>query len=177
MTNVEAVIKTLRDADVPFALIGALALAAHGVARATVDVDFMTAERRVLADDFWKGVREHGASVKVRAGDFEDPLAGVVSIDGDDAVDVVVAKYKWQRDVIERAKSVEMNKWVVNVPSPADLILLKLYAGGYGDLQDIARLISARGDKLIAEVTSALQNLPPDMRARWEKLLRELRQS
>jgi len=178
MTNLEVVTRALRDANVPFALIGAVALAARGDSRSTLDIDLMTTDRTVLNKDFWTAVREAGFSVDVRVGDFDDPLAGVVRISGDEPIDLVVAKHKWQRDVVSRAQPLDVRDLVLPVPSTTDMILLKLFAGGYKDLNDIRTLLDiGPRDPLVAEVTTALSELPEEMRGRWERLLRESRES
>jgi len=45
MTKLEVVTRSLRDASVPFALIGAVALAARGASRSTLDIDLLTTDR------------------------------------------------------------------------------------------------------------------------------------
>jgi hypothetical protein len=51
------VVLHLRAHAVPHALIGAGALAVHGVSRATHDVDLLTVERAVLEATFWDPLR------------------------------------------------------------------------------------------------------------------------
>jgi hypothetical protein len=165
--SLEIVVRALDAAGVRYALIGGLALAARGAARATVDVDLLTADDRVLQKDFWSGLEP-----MVRKGDFEDPLAGVIRFAGEEPVDVVVAKYKWQRDLVERAEVVPLRGLMVRVPSSADLILLKLFAGGFRDLNDVRQLLDAGSrDQLVRDVSGALGELPPDMNERWKRVL------
>ena len=94
MTLLARVCELLDGAQVAHALIGAAALAARGVARSTYDIDLLTTDGRVLAAAFWDSLRAGGASVDVRRGDDEDPLAGVVRVTaaGDRPVDVIVGK-------------------------------------------------------------------------------------
>jgi hypothetical protein len=83
---------------VRFALIGAGALAVHGVARSTFDLDLFTTDARVLDAALWAEVVRSGASVDVRLGDSEDPLAGVIRRSGDERdVDVAVGRADWRR--------------------------------------------------------------------------------
>ncbi len=65
---------------VPHALIGAGAMAAHGVIRSTDDLDLLVTDRAVLAAGFWDELARQGFTVEVRAGDDADPLAGVVRV-------------------------------------------------------------------------------------------------
>ena len=60
---------------VPHALIGAGALAVHGVSRSTFDLDLLATDRAVLAPAFWTPLATRGDAVDVRVGDDDDPLA------------------------------------------------------------------------------------------------------
>jgi hypothetical protein len=172
--SLEAIVRRLNEAEVEFALVGAYALAARGAGRATLDVDLMTTNRAVLAHDFWSSVRDAGIAADIRKGDFDDPLAGVVRFDGAEPVDLVVAKYRWQQAVIARSETIEVTGLSLRVPQTADLILLKLFAGGFGDLQDVNRLLDiGPREQLVAEVTTGLDSLPGDMRQAWQRLLSE----
>jgi len=161
-------VAALLDAQrVPHALIGAAALAAAGVARSTFDVDLLTGDARVLADDFWSALRTAEVSVDIRRGDDEDPLAGIVRLDtaADRPVDIIVAKHAWQARMIERAQRVPGGPPVV---TPPDLILLKLYAGGHQDLWDVRELLStAGGDAIARQVDDSISGMPSEMRDRW----------
>lgn len=48
-------------------------LAAHGVARATADVDLLTVDPACLDEALWEGVRSAGVAVDVRTGDVSEP--------------------------------------------------------------------------------------------------------
>jgi hypothetical protein len=67
---------------VAHALIGAGALAVHGVSRSTFDHDLLVVDRRVLDAHIWHALRA-GANIDVPLGDGQDPLAGVVRIAAD----------------------------------------------------------------------------------------------
>lgn len=173
MMSVEAVTRTLADAGVRYAVIGAVALAARGASRSTLDFDLLVADSRVLHDDFWSSIRGTGTRVEIRKGDLDDPLAGVVRITGSQPVDVVVAKYRWQRDVVERAESVVVRDLTLPIARTADLVLLKLFAGGYRDLDDVRTLLHVGEPSVVSEVDAALEELPAEMRDRWSRLLSE----
>jgi hypothetical protein len=68
----------LDQAGIPYALIGAGALASHGVARSTVDWDLLVVETACLARDRWTQLALSGVEVTPNRGDASDPLAGVV---------------------------------------------------------------------------------------------------
>ncbi len=172
--SLEIILRTLDAAGVRYALIGAVALAARGVSRSTLDLDLLTTQRVVLSEDFWTTVRRAGRSVEVRLGDFDDPLAGVVRVHGDEPIDIVVGKYSWQGAVIERAEPVFVRGLTIPVPRKRDLVLLKLFAGGYRDLDDVRSLLAiSEAEELTAEVESLLEGFPREMREAWQRIAEE----
>ena len=167
--------RILESIGAPYALIGAHAMAARGYPRATVDIDFLTTDRRVLDSATWQEVVATGGIVDCRRGDDDDPLAGVVHIvlaDGTD-LDVVIGKWKWERGVIERAETMRVAGADVPVARAGDLILLKLAAGGYLDERDAAALLAV-GDReaLVREVEAHIDDVRPNIRAAWLELCR-----
>lgn len=170
----ELVVATLESIEARYAVIGGQAVAMRGHPRLTVDYDFLTLDRRVFEREVWTSLEERGAIVDVRKGDPDDPLAGVVHITllGDHDVDVVVAKWKWEQGVIERAERLQLRGISVPIPRTSDLILLKLAAGGYLDLQDVYALLHA-GDReqLIREVDQIIDALPADAQESWKRIV------
>lgn len=173
MTLQSQVVSALREAGISHALIGGVAMNVHGVNRATLDFDLMVMDPSCLRSDLWVDLQRQGISVEIRKGDLTDPLAGVVRFrgTGDGAVDLVVGKLIWQRKILERAASTpgEANVPVVRA---ADLILLKLYAGGPQDGWDIQQLLAGEDrNELIAEVEQLLPDLPADAKKLWLRIL------
>jgi hypothetical protein len=168
MSLVNEIRSTLDAAGIRHALIGALALSAYGVNRATVDLDLFTTDSSCLVPDLWTDLRKRGVDVDVRRGDPTDPLAGVVrfQVPGESAVDVVVGKHAWQTKVLERAEPIGE----ALVVRAADLVLLKLYAGGIQDAWDVQQLLARpfRGD-LVREVEARLSDLPSRCQELWKK--------
>jgi hypothetical protein len=165
------VVDLLDRRQIPHALIGAAALAAKGIARSTFDIDLLTTDNRVLADEWWAPLAEH-ATVDVRRGEADDPLAGVVRIDvpGDRPVDLVVGRHGWQARAVARA---ERGAGGPPVVTTLDLILLKLYAGGAQDLWDVRELLRQPGaDDLPAAVGAELAALTQAMRDAWNDVRR-----
>lgn len=86
------VVAVLEREGIPHALIGAAAMALHGVSRATADVDRFTVAENPLHGELGTEIEQNGATLRILEGDFEDPLAGSVRVSrtGDRTVDVVV---------------------------------------------------------------------------------------
>ncbi|MFL6198266.1 MAG: hypothetical protein ACJ76J_03735, partial [Thermoanaerobaculia bacterium] len=112
----------LDAAGIRHALIGALALSAYGVNRASLDLDLFAADAACLKPDLWADLRSRGVAVEIRKGDLTDPLAGVVRFQalGETPVDVVVGKFPWQARLLERAEPIGGSL----VVRAADLVLL-----------------------------------------------------
>jgi hypothetical protein len=176
MKILESVCLTLRSLDAPFALIGGRAVALRGFPRTTFDYDFLTSDRRVLQRDTWAALERAGVVIDCRRGAFDDPVAGVARLTFPDAgrADVLLARWRWELAVIERAESLLVEGLEVPVPRSSDLILLKLAAGGGIDLQDAQVLLGiGNREELIAEVEQKLDELDDDAKAAWERVKTE----
>lgn len=134
----------LRAQGIEHALIGGLALAAHGVPRATADIDFLVAgERAELLDAL---LREHGYRSLQRTPD----VANYVSDTGKGGrVDVLFARRAYTRSMLARA--VVRGGAGIPVVDAADLIGLKVQSSSNDsrrarlDLADIDRLLDLPG--------------------------------
>jgi predicted nucleotidyltransferase len=166
----EAVCARLDAASVPYALIGATALGIHGVARSTLDLDLLAMDSRVLDPAFWGDLARYAG---VRRGDADDPLLGAVRFLSSDAypVDLVVGRFPWQSGILDRAERLPVGERRVPVCGAADLILLKLFAGGAQDRWDIQQLLAVRPDAA-AEVEMRLPELQPESGRFWSELRR-----
>ncbi len=174
MSLLARVSRLLRARGIDHAVIGAAALAAHGVARATADVDLLACDARCLEEELWNELRASGVQVRVRLGDESDPLAGVARITaaGDAPVDLVVGKPSWQRALLGRATEADFGDASLPLVAAADLILLKLYAGGAQDASDVDQLLDVN-PPLVSEVEARLGLLPDDCAALWRRIRRE----
>lgn len=167
MTLLERVDAHLVDRGVLHAVIGAAALAAHGVVRSTLDQDLFVNDRQVLDEDFWEPLRTL-ATVEVRVGENDDPLAGVVRLRRPRQPDVavMVGRHPWQEDVLARA--VLIGGRGLPIAEAADLVLLKLYAGGSQDRWDIEQLLALDdGVEIARKVETRIAALPVRSRKLW----------
>jgi hypothetical protein len=164
----------LQVAGIPHVLVGASALTIHGVNRSTIDVDLLTVDRACLDPRTWDVLASEGVGVEVHKGDLDDPLAGVVRFElaPELPLDVVVGKHRWQQRAIERAEMAIFMGVEVPVLRGADLILLKLYAGGPQDAWDIQQLLlGSERASLIEEVEKDLPDLPTRASHLWRQIL------
>jgi hypothetical protein len=170
----ELVVGVLDSIGARYAVIGGHAVAMRGHPRLTVDYDFLTTDRRVFDRELWANLEAKGATVDIREGDPDDPLVGVVhvALQEEHDADVVVAKWKWEQGVIERAERLPLQGISLPIVRTSDLILLKLAAGGYLDLQDVYALLHA-GDReqLVREVDHLIVALPSEAQESWKRIV------
>ena len=166
----------LDERGVRYVLIGAMAIGVYGLLRSTKDTDFLTVDSTVLDEAVWTRPELRDARVNVLRGDAFDPLAGTVRlVRGREQVDVVVGKWKWELAVIDRAQRFDVGHASMMVPRAADLVLLKLSAGGPKDMWDIHGLFGHLDrETTMAEIDARMPELPQYLREAWQKLRPEL---
>jgi len=146
-----ALTRALRDADLPFMLIGGQAVLLHGRPRLTEDIDLTL------------GVGPEHLPALLRA----CGAAGLTPLPADPAafvadtfvlparhaqsglrVDCIFSTTRYERDAIARAQPVEIAGVQVPVASAEDLVLHKLFAGRPRDLEDAAGVVQRKGDTM-----------------------------
>lgn len=159
----------LEERKVPSALIGGGALAMHGVARATLGLDLLVVDRRVLDTSFWSSWDNCGAP-RIVQGSPDDPLAGVLHFGMLDAfVDLFVGQDDWMRSVLDRRIWMTVSTECIPVVDAADLVLTKIAAGGPQDLLDI-QILLAGSDRTQEDIEGRIGSLPPDLQKVWRTL-------
>lgn len=172
MTLLALVSRALDAHGVAHAVIGATALAVHGVSRATADIDLLVTDPRCFDPGTWTAVEAAGAIVDMRRGDADDPLAGVIRVARRDEppVDVIAGRSDWQSAIITRAGRADVSGVDVPIAAPADIVLLKLYAGGPQDAWDIAQLLDVV-PAIEGLVDASVTSLPAECTALWRRIL------
>jgi hypothetical protein len=115
--TVKRVLATLDQNQIPYAVIGGLAVSHHAVPRLTQDVDLI-----VMAEDMGR-VR----SLFPRSYQRGTAVVEVYEIDGT-RVDFLPAKLRYQRAVVESAVAGEIEGTRARVAAVRDLVLLKMFA-------------------------------------------------
>jgi len=132
--------------SIPYALMGGLAVAAWGAPRATEDVDLLAGTGQ--SDEFDRALRAASFSVEWRRGGPDDPIPLLLRLrtPGGPEIDVVCATRAWEREIIGRAVRLRLPQALeIPVVAVEDLIILKLMAGGPGDLADVTDLLERAG--------------------------------
>ncbi len=143
--ELKALVRSLTTHGVAYALCGGLAMAVHGVARATVDIDILiqeeslTAARSVARE---LGYTVEAAPMSFAGGTVEIRRASKVDPDSGDMLmlDFLLLTAPLA-NVWETREEVEWEQGSLWVVSRAGLIALKKLRRSGQDLEDIARLI------------------------------------
>ncbi len=136
-------------------MIGAAALAVHGYARGTQDIELATAiPPESMLRELAETLRQAGIANRLSLPDDDDPLGGVIRLwssedeDGhpQNLVEVVnflnplrLARNPGPQALV-RARPLEGAR--LRCATIPDLVALKLYAGGRADLADIVQLLA-----------------------------------
>lgn len=132
-------------------VIGAAALAVHGYARQSVDLDLAIYENPF---EIFESLRNKFSAVGFHAEtvtpDADDPLGGVINITGPDFDPVQVINFmnplrpqRLHKLVGEALAELRDDPGQLQVVSAELLILLKIYAGDAQSLADVRRLMEA----------------------------------
>jgi hypothetical protein len=183
----ERVAAAARQQGIATALIGATALAVHRYTRGTEGIDLATAvDPATQLSALERTLAETGLHTQLRLPDDNDPLGGVLAVwervdergAPVDTVEIVnflnpgSARANPARNAIARAE--EVPGTTLRCVILADLVALKLYAGGSSDLADIVQLIARNADvdlEAIRAIASAY-----DTRGRLDELIAEAEQ-
>lgn len=139
--------------NIPYALIGGLAVGVHGIPRPTHDLDFTIAVDRSRLSEFFQAVIELGYDVpqEFTAG-WVDQVAGMPMVKARQwvegktiDVDVFLAESRFQKSLIQRRIQTEVEGIPAWIASAEDLILLKLVAGRSRDLGDVQDILQVQG--------------------------------
>ncbi len=178
--KVKMVLRLLNDAGIPYAIVGAVALAQYVEPRFTHDLDLMVLVedgpkvRRLLEPYYGRG------AVNVMFFEVEGTQ-----------VDVLLARLRYERHAVRRAMDILIDDVPAKVVDVRDLVLMKLLAAWerpqetdrQQDRVDIQRLLTHHGHKLtpddIAYIAERLRELCflPEEVARWQERMQWLNET
>jgi hypothetical protein len=141
----------LRVLNVPWMIIGGVAVIAHGVPRFTADVDAtVTAPQEPLERIFdvfaQNGIVPRIADALAFARDRQVVLLRHEPSGVD--LDVSLAWLPFELDAIGRSEVIDYAGVSIRVPRPDDLVIYKLVAARPRDLDDVERLLLLHGPSL-----------------------------
>lgn len=146
----ERVASLLAAHGVPGVVIGAVALAAYRYVRYTEDIDLGVDADLAQMRTLEKALRDEGFCVQFHEPDGDDPLGGVIDVSGPFGLVQVVSFANRFPAVIRDALAgedvrIRSGSHLRLVPI-AQLVALKLYAGGAGSKSDILELLRRNPD-------------------------------
>lgn len=172
--KVKQVLQMLNEANIPYAIIGAVALAQYVEPRFTHDLDLIVLVedgpkvRKLLAPYYGRG------AVNVMLFDVEGTR-----------VDVLLARLRYEREAVRKAIDIMVDEVPAKVVQIRDLVLMKLLSAWERPIEvdreqdrvDILRLLQHHGHKLIAAdiayIAERLRELCffPEEFKRWQECI------
>lgn len=162
----------------PYLLIGGLAVGVVGEARMTHDVDVIVAIPLAALATFASRARAVG--FVVAKGSLEEAaVTGALRLTWSGLhVDVIFASTEFERSAFSRRRRVQLAGRQTCVPTPEDLILLKLVPGRPKDVSDVESILLRHRGKLdlsyLERWAQALSDEMEDVRI-WDMLQRLLK--
>lgn len=139
--------------QLPYAIMGGIAVRAHGLPRPTFDVDFVVTVPRERLADLFAAIEHLGYTVPEQyRGGWVDSVGGMPLFKvrlflggrGIDA-DIFLAENEFQASVMSRRITEDVEGKSVRLITAEDLILFKLLAGRPRDLLDIKDILFMQG--------------------------------
>lgn len=137
---IRSALKALNSADVPYAVIGATALAVRGFPRMTQDLDVV-----VVTEDAWSAIdalQRAGFRSVAPVDRASDPEAMYVMTRRGAEVDVLVASAEPESTVVAEAKPARVFGVSAPVATHEHLVLMYLYSNQPRHKGDLARLLT-----------------------------------
>jgi hypothetical protein len=147
-----AVTELLDKLLVPWAVVGAFAVAFHGRIRATTDGDVTVwLENTSLGPrDLLEKLTAGGFRAELRLGDLDDPIAAVIVVRDDfgNIADLLIGVRGMAPSALARRVRSNLLGLPVHIIGAEDLIAMKIAAGSPKDLDDARGIIEVSGEKL-----------------------------
>ncbi|HMQ14367.1 MAG TPA: nucleotidyltransferase [Phycisphaerae bacterium] len=174
----EALVRTLNERGIRYAIVGGIALTQHARVRTTVDIDVLLVVPQLVLPGFLEALRERGFTIDLKRNISEFRQDGFTALSFDGIpVDLMQPVIPAFSRVLDTAISVEMLGQPTRICSAEGLILMKLAAWRLQDQADVHELLTAYGHDLnLAAIRSEPNTLasPDDARhAQFEALVRE----
>lgn len=142
-------ITLLEKEEIPYLLIGGLAVGILGEPRMTQDIDLIIFIPKTGVPAFLKKLKSEGFDFNPTGTQKDLELKGAFRISYQDLwVDFIVSSTDFEKSAFKRKIKVSLLDKKVNLPSPEDLILLKLIPGRERDLLDVKSIIERHKGKL-----------------------------
>ena len=161
---------------IPYLLIGGLAAGVLGEPRMTRDIDLILFIPKSSIPNFLKKLKNNDFDFNMTVTQNDLKLKGAFRISYEELwVDFIVSSTDFENSAFKRKIKVKLLGKIVNIPSPEDLILLKLIPGRERDILDVKSIIERQRGKLdkkyLENWAQKLSDEAEDMRI-WNTLKR-----
>lgn len=136
--------KTLKEASIPYMIIGGQAILLYGEPRLTKDIDITLG----VGVEKWREIFELAQKMGLKPilENIEDFVKRTFVLPTRDKitnirVDFIFSYTPYERQAIERAKKITINGFPVNFASKEDVIIHKIFSGRARDIEDIKSII------------------------------------
>jgi hypothetical protein len=143
----------------PWMVIGGIAVVAHGVPRATIDLDATVAAAGTDPEWALEVLERHGFAARIAgAGPFarQHQVLLVAHQASGVPVDLTLAWLPFEEQALSRARAMPFPGVDVPVVALDDLLVYKLVASRPRDIEDVERLFATHRDSVDAEHVSRL---------------------
>ena len=150
------VIDVLNESQIPYAVIGAFAVACYGVPRYTGDADGVAwlKEPGISAEQLKDRLAAAGYDAAIRRGDIEDPILLTIRVDDEfkNRFDLLLSVRGMDPDAVHRCFTTQLLDSAVRVIGAEDLVGMKLFAGGPQDVMDVRGILQVWRERLDADL-------------------------
>ena len=150
-----AIIKTIdifNFMKIKYAIIGGIAVARHGITRATIDIDLIADIKKIEISELLKRFKQEGFNFTEQNAIKElaqDSFSQIIY--EDIAVDILLPVIPLFFKIIERGKEEITFGHTMRIATPEDLILLKLLSFRETDRDDIKGILATNREQLNVE--------------------------
>jgi len=142
-------ISFLEKEKIPYLLIGGLAVGVWGEPRMTQDIDLILFIPKNSIPKFLGKIKNEKFSINKSAALKDISLKGAFRIEYSGLwVDIILSSTEFENSAFRRKRKIQLLNKKVALPSPEDLILLKLIPGREKDLLDARSVIERQKNKL-----------------------------
>src|SRR3989337_3761742 len=142
----------LDNIGIEYMLVGGLAVGIWGEPRATVDIDFMVSFNMNDFAALRQKINDSNAFIFIqdKPMTFEkiSLLRATLKSNLDVFVDFLFADDYFQKEALSRRQTINIADFTVNIPTPEDLIILKLISGREQDILDAKKVFRMQKDHL-----------------------------
>ncbi len=172
------VIDILNTLKICYAIVGAFAASFYGVVRASMDADALISLQgnKQGVEQLLIELKKRGFNIEHRKGDFNDPIASLINAQDcfHNRVDLLMGIKGMGEDVFSRVIHSKFMDTEVCIVGIEDFIVMKVFAGGPRDLEDVRGVLKISFSKinfsLLKELTS---NYRPNVSLRLKSILEE----